>query len=54
MTKDRDELIQAAVHAHASGRLQEADQLALKILESDPNDLEAMLVIGIEIICFRS
>lgn len=47
MTKDRDQLIQAAAQAHASGRLQEAEQLALRVLESNPNDLEAMLVIGV-------
>jgi tetratricopeptide (TPR) repeat protein len=44
---DRDSLLAAAAHAHSQGRLEEAIANAKRILDSAPDDLEAMLLVGI-------
>jgi len=42
-----NELFQAALRANAEGRLDQAESHARSILASDPDDLQAMLLIGI-------
>jgi len=47
MVIDRDELITAAAQAHASGRLDDAERYAQRILSAHPGDVDALLITGI-------
>lgn len=44
---DRAVLIKAAAQAHATGRLDEAENIAQGLLETQSTDLEALLILGI-------
>ncbi len=47
MPPTREMEIQEAVRAHLEGRIPDAERLARKLLDQDPTDLEAMVVLGI-------
>ena len=47
MRSDRESLIRAAKQAQAEGRIQEAERLALEVLNTNPNDKDALLIVGI-------
>jgi len=47
MGKNRDELINTAARAHATGSLEEAERIVSGILTADPTDIEALLISGI-------
>ncbi len=47
MAQDYDSLIQAGALAHAEGRLDEAERIARELLAGRPDDVQALLLMGI-------